>query len=111
MRALYIEGWDTLDPEKLVAAVSDDFVFDDPAEAAPATKATLVDYMHRWIARTEALGSTGVFEITDRVVQDKDGIRLEWEWWKLNGTDLQGAAIVKTSDDGVMFERITYYER
>jgi hypothetical protein len=45
----------------------------------------------------------------DKVVQDKDGVLLEWYWWRLVGTDVEGSAVIKTSDDGVISERLTYY--
>ncbi len=38
LRALYIEGWNKMDAEKLVSAVADDFLFDDPADPEPVTK-------------------------------------------------------------------------
>ena len=39
--------------------------------------------------------------------QDKDAILTDWEWWEVSGTSLQGAAVVLTSDAGVLLERIT----
>ena len=50
------------------------------------------------------------FEIIDKVVQDKDGVLLEWYWWKLIGTEVEGAAVIKTTDEGVVFERLSYYK-
>lgn len=110
LRALYIEGWETMDAEKLVSAVADGFEFDDPADPEPVTKATLADYMPRWPEKAEALGGTFDFHITDKVVQDEDGVLLEWYWWRLAGTDVEGAAVIKTTDEGVVSERLTYYK-
>jgi hypothetical protein len=109
LRALYIEGWETMDAEKLVSAVADGFEFDDPADPEPVTKATLVDYMPRWPEKAETLGGAFAFEITDKVVQDEDGVLLEWYWWRLAGTDVEGTAVIKTTDEGVVSERLTYY--
>ncbi len=86
LRALYIEGWNTMNAEKLVSAVADEFLFDDPADPEPVTKAALADYMPRWPERAKALGATFEFEMSDKVVQDRDGVLLEWHWWKLAGT-------------------------
>ena len=108
LRARYIEGWYELDPEKLLSTTRADFVFDDPAEAAPVTRDGLVDYMHRWAARA---GSDPQWLITDAVRQDKDGIMTDWEWWEITGTGLSGSGLVKTSDEGVFLERITYFKR
>ena len=44
-REAYIDAWNTLDADKLVSSVSDDFVFDDPAMPELVTKATLADYL------------------------------------------------------------------
>ena len=108
LRALYIEGWNTMNAEKLVSAVADEFLFDDPADPEPVTKAALADYMPRWPERAKALGATFEFEMSDKVVQDRDGVLLERHWWKLAGTDPEGVALIKTTDDGVVYERLTY---
>ena len=111
LRARYIEGWYELDADKLVSATSYDFMFDDPAELAPVNRESLAEYMIRWDKRTRLLGATNEWDLSDRVRQDKDGILTDWEWWELTDTELCGMAIVKTRDDGVFFERITYFDR
>ena len=108
-RARYIDGWNTMDAGKLLASITDDFVFDDPADPEPITKATLVDYMPVWPEKAAALGTAFEFDIIDKVVQDRDGILLEWYWWRLIGADVEGSAVIKTSDNGVISERLTYY--
>lgn len=111
LRARYIKGWYELDAEKLVSAASSDFIFDDPAETSPINKESLAQYMVRWDARTRLLGATNVWSLSDEVRQDNNGILTDWEWWELKGTELCGMAIVKTRDDGVFLERITYFDR
>ena len=108
-RARYIDGWNTMDAEKLLSSITEDFVFDDPADPAPITKADLVRYMPVWPERAKALGGTFEFDITDKVVQDEAGVLLEWYWWRLTGIDVIGSAVIKTNDEGVFSERITYY--
>jgi hypothetical protein len=98
-----------MDAAKLLASVTDDFLFDDPADPGPVTKAMLVDYMPRWPKKARALGAAFEFDIIDKVVRDEGGVLLEWYWWRLTGTDVEGAAVIKTCDDGVMSERLTYY--
>ena len=111
LRKRYIEGWYELDADKLMSSTSQDFIFDDPAESEPVSRELLPDYMIRWDKRTRSLGATNVWNLSDEVRQDSDGILTDWEWWELVGTDLRGMAIVKTRDDGVFFERITYFDR
>ena len=109
-RARYIEGWNSMDAEKLLASVADDFLFDDPTDPEPVTKATLVAYMPKWPARAAALGAAFEFEIVDKVVQNDGGLLLEWYWWRLIGADVEGSAVIRTSDEGVMSERLTYFK-
>lgn len=109
LRARYIAGWDTMDPEKLLSSVTDDFLFDDPADPAPIGKSGLVAYMPVWPERARALGGAFQFEITDKVVEDWDGLLLEWYWWRLTGTAVAGTAVIKTSDAGVLSERLCYH--
>ena len=111
LRELYIQGWCELDANKLIQAVTDDFLFDDPAEPAPIGKADLGDYMRRWDVRTRRLGADNLWILADEVRQDRDGILTDWEWWELPGSPLKGMALVKTSDQGVLLERITYFDR
>ncbi len=108
-RTLYGEGWKTFDGEKLTSAVADGFELDDPALPKPVTKATLVEYVTSLNERAKAAGATGEMEISDIVAQDKDGVLLEWTWWKFPGTDMEGAGMLKVTDDGVVYERIAYY--
>ncbi len=108
-RTLYHEGWKTLDGEKVASAVADDFVSDDPALPEPITKATLVEYVASWNERTKAAGAMGEMDISDIVTQDKDGVFSQWDWWKFTGTDIEGPAMFKTTDEGVVYERVAYY--
>ena len=109
LRVQYIEAWDTMDAAKLLSSVAEDFLFDDPADPAPITKAGLVAYMPVWPRRAEALGGHFHIEMRDKVVADRDGLLLEWYQWRLAGTAVEGAALIKTSDQGVLLERLSYY--
>ncbi|MGI9317469.1 MAG: hypothetical protein ACR2QW_09080 [bacterium] len=110
-RRRYIDGWHRMDGEMLLSATSRDFIFDDPAEHTPVTQQELIGYMHRWERRTRALGSTNRWNLENEVRIDENGILTDWEWWELVGTDLCGMAFVKTSDAGVLVEKITYFDR
>jgi hypothetical protein len=98
-----------MDPERLLASITPDFRFDDPVDPAPITADKLVAYMHVWPDRAAALGGSFDFEMTDRTVQDRDGMLTEWYWWRLKGTSAEGSALIKTCDQGVMFEGLNYF--
>jgi len=111
LREGYIQGWYQLNAELLLSTTAESFIFDDPVEPEPVNRAMLTAYMHRWDQRTRALGVSNHWVLTHQTRQDKDGILTDWEWWEVSGTSLQGAAVVLTSDAGVLLERITYFER
>jgi hypothetical protein len=67
--------------------------------------------MQRWDARARAAGGENKWQLTHKFRSDENGILTDWEWWQLLGTDLQGAALVLTADEGVVLERITYFDR
>ena len=99
-----------MDAEKLLASVTEGFVFDDPTEPEPVTRAMLATYLPRWPEKAGAIGAVFEFDIIDKVVQDKDGVLLEWYWWQLAGTSVEGSAVIKTTDEGVVSERLTYFK-
>jgi hypothetical protein len=67
--------------------------------------------MQRWEARLRALGGNNEWRLTHQLREDADGMLTEWEWWQVVGTGAQGAAVILTGDDGVLLERITYFDR
>ena len=105
----YEEGWDTWDADLLLSTLAEDFVFDDPAMPEPVTKVNMADYMMGWMDRVKQLGGTGEIESTERVTVDEDGAIVAWNWWSFVGTKYEGSAVTRTTDDGVQYERITYY--
>lgn len=108
-RSDYEEGWDTWNSDLLLSTLADDFVFDDPAMPEPVNKAKMGDYMMGWKDRVKQLGGTGEIDSSERVTIDEDGAIVAWNWWSFVGTDYEGSAVSRTTDDGVQYERITYY--
>jgi len=108
-RSDYGEGWDTWNADLLVSSLADNFVFDDPAMSEPVTKANMAGYMRGWKDRVKQLGGTGEIGSRDRVTIDADGAIVSWHWWSFVGTKYEGSAVTRTTDDGVQYERITYY--
>ena len=106
-----MRGWYEMDAELLLTNTASSFFFDDPAEANPVTRDMLTDYMHRWETRTRALGGNNEWILSLETRVDKDGILTDWEWWELVDSGLCGTAVVQTCDEGVLFERITYFDR
>jgi len=111
LRESYMQGWYQMDIDRLMASTAPDFIFDDPAEPEPVTRATLPQYMLRWDARVRNLGGGNEWRLTHESRIDANGLLTDWEWWQIVGIDLQGAAVVVTGNHGVQLERITYFDR
>jgi hypothetical protein len=109
LREMYGVAWDTWDADLLVESLADGFFFDDPALSEPVTKETIRSYMSSWQDRVQALGGTGEITSRDRVKGDVDGTYITWHWWGFAGTAYEGSAVTSTTDNGVQYERITYY--
>jgi hypothetical protein len=104
---LLLEGWRRGDAQMILSAVTDDFVYEDPADGH-FTKAEFVAYLDEILPT----GSTpaGFEAITEVVTVEKDGEETTWGWWKTLVDPVQeGAGLVKARHDGVYLERVTYY--
>ena len=105
----YLQGWEALDADKVISSLAEEFNYIDPSMPEPITKAMMRDYMAQWAARTAALGGTGELSLADTVTQEQDDCLLSWTWWRFEGTEVQGAAVIKVADHGVLFEKIAFY--
>ena len=110
-RACYMEGWYEMEEQKLLSSTVDEFIFEDPRESAPVNRKQLGGYMRRWDAWTQSEGASNLWKLDYEVRQDKEGLLTDWEWWELTGTDIRGMAFVVTSDQGVVIEKIAYFDR
>ena len=108
LRKAYGKGWDTWDADLLISTLAPGFVFDDPEYPEPVTAANIAVYMAGWKDRVLALGGTGELGSRDRVYQDQDGAYVSWHWWSFVGTPFEGSAVTRTTDEGVLYERMTY---
>lgn len=111
IRERYIEGWYQMDIDELLASTASNFIFEDPAEPGPVNREMLPGYMQRWDQRTRAMGSNNQWQLSHEMRHDIDGILTDWIWWELVDTQLQGAGLVLTGNEGVILERITYFDR
>lgn len=108
-RARYIDAWNAIDAEELVSSVSEDFVFDDPCEPELIGKSNLARFLPVWPEKLRKLGSGFDFQTIDKMVSDQDGCLTEWHGWRVPGQELEGSALIKTTDAGVMLEKFAYY--
>ena len=108
-RKAYGRGWDTWDPDLVKSSLAEGFFFDDPAMPERVTEETMAAYMESWRDRVEKMGGTGEIGSRDQVTFDQDGALISWDLWSFVGTKYEGSAVTRTTDEGVQYERITYY--
>lgn len=93
----YRDGWLEGDPEVLLSACAEDFLYDDPIDGR-FTKAEIGDY---------AKSVPGAIEWTMEVAREVGGVETVWGWWRTQ--DQQGAALAEVGPDGVHWQKATYY--
>ena len=105
----YLAGFQSMDPARSLRATAPDFRVLDGALEFPVSRASFPDYVLGWEERMKAIGGTGRYEVSDEVVQGLDDCLRRWAWWKFIGTDIEGSALVKVTDDGVAYAKFAYY--
>lgn len=109
--ANYAAGWITGDASKIVGAAAPDLVLDDP-NAGKITRDGLADYVAGLTeAVTQLRGGARhdkLMEMTDVVIRDSEMPVTVWAWFRVPGTPLAGAAVMKFDDRGIFEERIAY---
>lgn len=92
--------------------MADGFYYDDP-NTVRIPRSGLVQFVEDFKADAAALndGNIGDPFLTylDIVVDEGTTPSAAWCWWQATGTPLQGCALIKFNDDGILSERIAYY--
>lgn len=105
----YQKGVRSMDPERAMRVAAPGFIFVDGALEEPITQVNFSNYLLGWKERMKAIGGTGRYEVSDELEMDLPDHLLRWGWWKFIGTPIEGSALVKVTDKGVLYEKIAYY--
>jgi len=105
----WIDAVRAMKPAKALEVAAPDFRFYDGTLSAPVTRDNFSEYLLGWESRMRSIGGTGRYEVIDEIIQDSDDVLRKWGWWQFIGTEVQGAAVLKITDQGVSFEKIAYY--
>ncbi|MEO3427257.1 nuclear transport factor 2 family protein [Pelagibius sp. CAU 1746] len=110
--AAYAEGWTTGNSDKILSALSDSYVLDDPNHGRVA-KGDMAAYLDGMKATVEELrggkAEAHFLSLTEVLTAEADGELTAWCWWTAPGTGIAGSGLIKVADDGVVSERLTYY--
>ncbi len=110
--AAYAEGWSTGNIDKILSALADNYVLDDPnhGRVTKGEMAAYVDGMKATVSELRNGKEEAQFIALSEVLTGEEGGELTaWCWWTAPGTSLEGGGLIKVSDDGVVSERLTYY--
>ena len=109
---LYIQGWASCDVNTTMRALADDFVFDNP-RVGKVTKSQFESYfedMQKFVATHRTGPAPGPFmEFDDQVSEDTETKLINWTWWRIPGTKIEGAGLIEVTDSGVINHRMAFH--
>ena len=109
----YAEGWTKGDAQIIVGSLADSYQLDDP-NAGMISKQAFTEYLAGMWEIVEGIRgktSDSLIELTEIVTQEEEGILTAWAWWVVPGTPIQGSALIKVGDHGVISERLCYFTK
>ncbi len=108
----YLKGWELGDAELSLGVTAADFYYDDP-NTGRIQRNEFVNFVADFKRAAAELrgGSLGnpFLEYRDIVIKDDELPATVWCWWHARGTELQGSALIKAGDSGILCERIAYF--
>lgn len=107
----YLEGWRTGDAEKSLHATAETFFYDDPATGR-IHRGDFVEFVEAFKAAGAKMAGgklpSPFLQYSNLTIGDANPATA-WCWWRVTGTDFQGAAVIRFDDDGILSERIAYF--
>ena len=110
----YLKGWELGDGALSLSVTADSFCYDDPNTGRIARHefVEFVEEFKRAAIKMGGLENANPFlQYTDVVIKDDDSPATVWCWWQAVGTDLQGCALIKVGEAGVVHEKIAYFSK
>ena len=110
----YLKGWELGDGALSLSVTADSFCYDDP-DTGRIARDEFVEFVEDF--KRAAVGMGGVenaspfLQYSDVVIKDDELPATVWCWWQAIGTELQGCALVKVGEEGVLHEKIAYFSR
>ena len=110
----YLKGWELGDGALSLGATANSFCYDDPNTGRiPRDEfvAFVEDFKRAAIEMGAAENANPFLRYSDIVIKDDELPATVWCWWQAVGTELQGSALVRVGEEGVLHEKIAYFSR
>jgi hypothetical protein len=110
----YLKGWELGDGALSLSVTADSFCYDDPNSGRIARHEFIEfveDFKRAAVAMGGAQNARPFLRYSDVVVKLDELPATVWCWWQAIGTELQGCALVKVGEEGVLHEKIAYFSR
>jgi hypothetical protein len=110
----YLRGWELGDGALSLSVTADSFYYDDPNTGSIARDdfvKFVEDFKRAAVSMGGAENANPFLQYSDIVIKDDTLPVTVWCWWQAVGTDLQGCALVKVGEQGVLHEKIAYFSR
>ena len=110
----YLQGWELGDGALSLSVTADSFCYDDP-NTGRIPRDEFVEFVENFkraaIEMGGAVNANPFLQYSDVVIKDDENPVTVWCWWQAVGTELQGCALVKVGEQGVLHEKIAYFSR
>ena len=110
----YLEGWELGDGALSLSVTADSFCYDDP-NTGRIQRNKFVEFVEDFkraaVEMGGAVDANPFLQYSDVVIKDDELPVTVWCWWQAVGTELQGCALVKVGEQGVLHEKIAYFSR
>jgi hypothetical protein len=110
----YLKGWELGDGALSLSVTADSFCYDDPNTGCIERHEFVEfveDFKRAAIEMGGAKNANPFLQYSDVVIKDVELPATVWCWWQAVGTELQGSALVKVGEQGVLHEKIAYFSR
>ena len=110
----YLKGWELGDGALSLSVTADSFCYDDP-DTGRIARDEFVEFVEDFKRAAVDMGgvenASPFLQYSDVVIKDDELPATVWCWWQAIGTELQGCALVKVGEEGVLHEKIAYFSR
>jgi hypothetical protein len=110
----YLKGWERGDGALSLSVTAEGFCYDDP-NTGRIPRDEFVQFVEDFKTAAIEMGgevnANPFLQYSDVVIKDDELPATVWCWWQALGTELQGCALVKVGEEGVLHEKIAYFSR